>query len=363
MKGSPYRFAAIAALGLGLLAAFSSPKVADFEPEQPLWEVLVSLGRIRLNTPNDSLGEGKFSAAKGEQLVLKGFATDENGKASTKISKRLPCATCHALQNEYHHLGDLDPDKRLRFLDSLNRPLLLGPSLEGMVNRIYFFADDYQNKVQGKHKDLLKKGHLNLRAAIQACNQVYADGRELERWELESILAYLWTLELRMKHIRIEGEDAKQVKEALAEQRSNAKAVNILRQYYTEVYPANFGEIPSIEQRRQVSPVLNSFANGYRLYKRSCLHCHDGSIRGIGYGLDERQANFQVLRRHFDDTSSRHSIYNALRYNPNLNGGNTLPHFTEQRLSLQQLQDLRFYIYEMARLGDEAYLYHKVERK
>lgn len=345
-------------VGLGSRAA---EKYA-FEPETPVWDVLTALGRVKVNTPHDSLGGASYSATQGKELVEQGY-TNKEGRRSSKISRGPNCATCHAQQNEYPKLAELDPVLRLRYLDSLNRPLLMGPPLEGMVNRIFFFMDDYQERVEGKYAELFKQGHRGLRQAIQTCNQVYAQGRELESWEVESILSYLWTLELKMSQLQLSDDMLQSIQQAVQEQKSNARAVNIMRQNYLEVYPAHFGELLEPEVRKRISPVLNSFEDGYILYKRSCLHCHGGSIRGIGYGLDESRSNFQVLRRHFDDPSSRHSIYNVLRYNPEYNKGNSLPHFTEERLSLEQIQNLRFYIYEMARLGEEAYLYHKVAKR
>jgi mono/diheme cytochrome c family protein len=318
------------------------------------------LGRIRMNKPDEAVIQtGLASIERGRQLVHQGYVNDHIGRGK-RIAGKLYCAACHSSQHESNKIKELDPQIRLEYADSLRQPFLPGPPLVGMINRIFFFNDDFQKKYEGKHKQLFKDGHNNLRRAIQACNQSFADGRELEKWEVESILLYLWSLELKMGDLHLKEEDLEKVNFSLEHNESNARAVNILRTYYFEVYPATLTLPMQLEARKRISPILNNFNNGRRLYKQSCLHCHQGK-RLSSFGLDEDKKTFLYLKKHFDDSTSQHSIYNALRYRQNRKG-DQLPHFTAQRLSDKQLQDLRFFIHEMARLGPEAYYYHKIDQ-
>ena len=116
-----------------------------------------------------------------------------------------------------------------------------------------------------------------------------------------------------------------------------------------------------VAERKQVSPVMNSYANGRSVYKRSCLHCH-ANKRFSKYKLDKKQKTFKFLKKHLD-LSSRFSIYDAIRYSPGSKGNKTLtPHYTKERMSDQQIQDLRFYINQVARLGGRADAYYEEKK-
>lgn len=327
--------------------------------DTPLWDIMIRLGKIRMNTIDSNK---LFDANKGYELVFQGVTTDFNGKRTSKLAAN-PCIACHTTDPEYPRLDVIDAQKRLLYADSLDLPFLPGAPFYGIINRIYFFTEDYQNKyTHPTLGNLMKQGHIDLRKAIQACNQIYAQGRELQDWEVESIIAYFWTLQIKMGNLEIDAADMTDINNALASNVGNAKAVNLLRRYYPEVYPATLAAPRSPTERRKTSPIINNFNNGRRVYKRSCLHCHSGK-RYANFRLDEDQSTFQFLKKHFDDTTSRYSIYEALRYKPESRANRTgSPHYTSQRMSDQQLQDLRFYIIQMARFGNEAYDYYKNQR-
>jgi hypothetical protein len=346
---------------LGLSAQNISFRRELFDDETPLWEVMSKLGKIRLNGLDNARQQ---DVDKGRELVNFGYTADFDNKKTTKIAE-LPCAVCHSLVPEYDDLGVIDPQKRLDYADSLGLPFLPASPLYGMVNRIYFFNGDYQSKYQHpKFGDLVKKGHNDIRVAMQACNSIFANGRTLEEWELESILAYLWTLEIRMKDLKFSEKDANDIESALENNTGNAKAVNLLRRVYPETYPATLISPALVNDRKRTSPILNNFANGRKVYERSCLHCHENK-KYASPKLDSDQSTFNFLKKHIDDTTSRYSIYEALRYLPTPPRGlrnSHSPHFSKQRMSEEQLQDLRFYILQMAQLGEEAYEYFKHQR-
>jgi hypothetical protein len=89
------------------------------------------------------------------------------------------------------------------------------------------------------------------------------------------------------------------------------------------------------------------------------LHCH-ANKRYSDYSLDKKQKTFAFLKKNFDVENGYHSIYTAMRYSPGDKSEKcNAPHFTGERLSDQQIQDLRFFITQMAKMGDEAYDYFK----
>ncbi len=341
---------------LGLSAALS-PTLSDpdFEitDQTPLWKVMIKLGKINPH-PRKEPGNDE-QVRQGESLVNNGYAIHE-GKRSPAISSKFTCAACHISKPESKNLHDIDPDNRLKYLSAIGEPFLPGTSFYGMVNRIMFFNDDFLKRYVGPKSDLLKSAHFNLREAVDACNQVFGQGRKLKDWEKEAILAYLWTMELKMGELRMGNEDREAVQYSIKNNRGNAKAVNLMRNYYLEVYPSTLeGPYDPIE-RRMVSPVVSNFSNGRQLYDNSCLHCH-GNKRFSKIKLDYRPRTFKRLRDNFEGSSF--SIYDAHRYMPAGRNTQRPPVFTAERMSNRQLQDLRFFIQTMARMGDAALDYYK----
>ncbi|MCP4442010.1 MAG: hypothetical protein GY810_24135 [Aureispira sp.] len=352
-------------LGLGcmiVIVSFTAHPSSDITfkitEETPLWDVMTQLGKIN---PNSVHKKGRGNVTKGKELVMTGVTRDLKGKKIAPIAGKMACVSCHNLEPEHPSLSVIAPQQRLEHADSMGIAFVPGSPFFGMVNRIMFFTDDFISKYnppKAIYRQYIMDGHRDIRLAINACNMVNANGRRLEMWEVESILAFMWTMELKIGDLAMKEEDLRKVEGAIVSNRDNARAVNLLRRYYPEVYPAAFPPIMEVAQRKRISPVINSFSNGKRLYKKSCLHCHLNK-RYSNFKLDSKQKTFKMLKKHFDD-DSRYSIYLAHRYNPDPKAfKTTAPLFTEQRMSDKQLQDLRFFIKQMARLGDEAYDYFK----
>lgn len=345
-------------LALTQLAVTSVPSIKprfEITNETKVWKIMTSLGKVNVNVLDK---KRRHDANKGQQLVMKGYTHNYKGKKTAKTSTKLYCIACHTIEKEHPKVGTIDPQSRLEHGDSIGIPFLPGAPFYGLVNRVAFFTNDYQQVFAHKDRLSLKEGHRDIRKAIQACNTVYAKGRKLDPWEIESILAFFWTLELKMGDLQVPDSTLMLIKESIQTNIGNSRAVNLMRRYYQEVYPASLvGPIP-IEERHLISPVLNSFSNGKRVYKQSCLHCHAGK-RYANFNLDSSQKTFKFLKKHFDLTS-KYSIYDALRYSPGSKANKTNPpHYTVQRMSNQQIQDLRFYITQKARLGAGADNYYK----
>ncbi|WCL80415.1 hypothetical protein PPO43_10575 [Saprospira sp. CCB-QB6] len=365
IRPKPWQIA-ISVLGLcwGLATAFTSPQLqreeeqSDFQMTEstPLWTVMGKLGKIKTNQPKDwAKAKDQLMIQQGKDLIEKGF-TNKDGSSSELLSKTLSCSSCHLSVREEPSLDNLDPQKRLKYVDSNQLSFLPGPSFYGMINRIFFFNNDFAKLYDGPHAPLLKDAHFDLRKAMNACNQLFADGRKMEDWEQEAILAYLWTLELKMGELEMKKEDWEKVEYSIKNNRSNARAVNLIRRYYSEVYPAHLVRPPDVRARQMVSPASNSFLNGRKIYEKSCLHCHEEK-RYSRFKLDSRQKTFKRLAANFEG-KAKLSIYSAHRYQSGKNWKG-VPIFTKERMSDEQLGDLRFFIDNMAKMGDEALNYYK----
>lgn len=339
-------FATIPTVVFSLFAWTSPPILSDLEitNNTKLWEVMTKLGKINVN----NIHTHHHDITKGQELITKGQTTDFHGKPSNTNAK-INCVACHTTVKEFPSVGVIDAQKRLEHGEKSNIPFLPGTPFYGLVNRIAFFNNDYQkifehSNYQESHP--LHAGHKDIRRAIQGCNHVYAKGRHLEPWEVESILAYLWTLELKIGDLQMTEADLAIVKESVLHHKDNAKAVSVLRKYYPEVYPATLPAPLPVAERSQVSASSNDFNNGKRIYKQSCLYCHENG-KYSSFRLDENTKTFQMLEKNLD-SDSKLSIYNALRYVPNPKNKSNTPHYTKERMTDKQIQDLRFYIVSMA---------------
>jgi len=59
---------------------------------------------------------------------------------------------------------------------------------------------------------LVKPARNDLRKAIQLCAVECSQGRALEDWEMESVLAYLWTIGLKMNDLSFSKKELKSIK-------------------------------------------------------------------------------------------------------------------------------------------------------
>lgn len=349
--------AALGCCGSALYATLPQPDTEiRITNSTTLWDIMVKLGKIRPSTLDPTK---QYSPEKGRQLLERGFAADFTGKVGKPLSSRYTCTSCHTIEREHFSASTVDAQKRLEYSDSVGVPFLPGAPLYGVVNRVMFFNDDFQTKFKGDMAATFRKAHIGgLREAIQTCNQVFAKGRKMEDWEIESILSYFWTMELKMGDLRLDSADLIKVEQAVNSDKDNARAVNILRRYYNEFYPSHLPEPLAPEKRRKVSPVANSFTNGWRVYKWSCLYCHQHR-RNSRFALDVNDRSFKLLKKNFE-ANSRYSIYDLVRYHPGSAGNRTgMPLYTAERMSDQQLQDLRFFIIQMANMGEEAFAYYR----
>jgi mono/diheme cytochrome c family protein len=340
----------ILALGLGTESTSTPngqiPQTTQLTDEMTVWEIFEKLGKIKLHKVDPKVVG--FSAAKGEELVKQGFTTNEKGKKTPRQSKFFVCTSCHNAQRETDQLSSLNPQDRLDYAAKHKIPFLQGSTFFGIVNRVAFYNDDYQKKYGSDPN--IKAANRDIRKAIQLCATQCAQGRPLEDWELESILAYFWTLELKVKDLNLNAEEKKKIEFALNESRSTARAVNIMESKYIDQYPAHFAE-PMIYRTLQYDfeQKEKRMANGKNIYDLSCKHCHEGK-RYSFFALDDSKASFRYLDKKMQE-GHPHSLYKISRIGtyPETGKRAYMPQYTIEKMSDTQLEDLRIYVQEQAK--------------
>ncbi len=178
--------------------SFSSLKKVIFSKETSVYKVLTSLGQPIVKHQLDSTSAQLIQT--GKELVTQGYSTNPNGRKSKRISKHFVCTSCHNTQREDPDLRDaLNPESRLQYCKENDLPFLQGTTLWGIVNRESWYNDDYIQK----YGDLVTKARYDLKEAVQLCAKECSQGRVLKQWEEKAILAYLWSIEIKLSDLEL----------------------------------------------------------------------------------------------------------------------------------------------------------------
>ena len=283
------------------------------------------------------------SASRGFEIFTEGFTKKERGGKSSRISKHFVCTSCHTIEREDPDLAKIDPQARLEFTSAKGLPFLQGSSMYGIVNRNSFYNDDYEKK----YGDLVYAARNDLREAVQLCATECSQGRKMKEWELESVLMYLWTLELKLDDLEINGEEEQLIARALESRTNKKEAVNIIEAKYLKKAPAHFSPPPSEREDRRKSK--GDALNGELIYMNGCMYCHENRKYSF-FNLDYSKATFRNLEKNLDNYHER-SIYQVARYGTKPAAGKRayMPQYTVEKMSVQQLEDLKSYIIEQSK--------------
>lgn len=298
----------------------------DTSPEDmSVIDILESKGIDYSEKRPDFTIEG-VSAEVGKSIFHNGFAKKPKGGKTSKQSKHFVCSSCHNVEREDPDLSIVDPQARLEYTHANGLPFLQGSTMHGAVNRSSYYNGDYEKK----YGELVHPARNNIRNAIQLCATECAQGRKLKDWELESILAYLWTLEFQLEDIGLTKESAEQT------------GVEGIQAMYLQGSPATF--IPPPADRKKGTGLLGNTDNGKLIYENSCLHCHNQGRYSFLH-LDKSRMSFKHLKRSMPKYG-RHSLYQVVRWGvPSKSGKPSyMPQYTKEKMSDQQLADLRAYI-------------------
>ncbi len=278
------------------------------------------------------------SAIKGEEIFHKGYTTGPNGTDTKVQSKLFKCWACHNTVIEEPDLTRYDPEARLRYAKKNHLPFLQGTTVRGIVNRETFYNDDYYKKYG---HELADKAHRNLREAIQLCAIGCSQGRPLEDWEIESVLAYFWTLQYKMSDLKLTEAERQTIKQALSGNGDKSAAATLLKSKYADHSPAHFLLPPS--DRKAGFGLQGRPEKGKDIYELSCLHCHKNG-RFAFYYLAEDGISLRHLRYHFPRFDN-YSSYQVICWGTVPRPGKKfyMPQYTRERMTPQLIEDLRSY--------------------
>lgn len=329
-------------ISIGFLS-YSSTKhdSSPVDSDERLYKTLAQIGYKSVDHLPDLTIEG-VSAKIGEDLVKYGFSEREGMTKVKRQSKHFVCTSCHNTEREDPDLSVADPEARLDYVTDKGLPFLPATTLYGAVNRKEFYNGDYEKK----YGDLVKPARHDIREAIKLCAVECAQGRELKAWEVESILAYLWTIDLKLSDLEMSDAEEKTVASAVSGEGQEIEAIQILESKYLKHSPAHFIE-PMIRTNKSFNTIGDP-TNGSRIYDNSCKHCHYRNKYSY-LNLDDSNMTFDFLDNKAD-SYSRYSMYQVIRYGTYSKGGKSsyMPRFPKEKMSDQQMEDLRAYIRIMA---------------
>lgn len=273
---------------------------------------------------------------QGYDLITKGKTIGPDGRKSKIISKHFMCTDCHNIAREDPDLNKSDPEARMEYAKLKDIPFLQGTTLWGIVNRRSWYNDDYIKK----YGDLVLPTNDTLVNAIQLCTEVCSQGRKVDKWEVEAILAYFYSIEMTLGDLDLsEGEMA-----SLNSSKSKSKDnIDLLRSKYLTYSPATFLDAKYGDDRKYGEH--GDVSKGEEIYERSCMHCHHGNKGITNMTLNDSKLDHQFLKSHIKSngkksiyTISRKGTYAKPSYKP------YMPLYTEERMSKNQLEDLAAFL-------------------
>ena len=307
--------------------------------ERTVYEIALALGDKDLKHELNQTIPG-VSAEKGKELFHTGYTTKPNGRRTKKQSKHYVCTSCHNFVKEDSNLGSPSPEDRLNYANSNGLPFLQGTTMHGVVNRRTFYNGDYKHKYG---LETVIKVKEDLRESIQLCAVGCAQGRSLDTWEIESILAYYWTLQLNISDLKINRDEKIVINNALERNENSESALSLLKEKYSEAAPATFHETP--EDWNNGYPYVGNAKNGKQIYEKSCMHCHQNG-RYSYYSLKVDNLSLKHLSKHFSRKKSGYSSYKLITKGtlPVYGDKAYMPQYPIERMSKQQIEDLRAYV-------------------
>ncbi len=314
----------------------SSPPPPDWDANTPVHEVLQYLGE----TPPDHYLDNitPEMVRRGEDIIKKGRTVGPDGTLSGYVSKFYDCTSCHNITIEDPDLRASDPEARLDFVQKKNLPFLQGTTFYGSVNKETWYNDDYVKK----YGDMVYAANEDIKAAIQLCATECAQGRRVTDWEMEAILAYLWDLGYKLGDLNMTAADYQKLNAQAAEQANYKDLREWIKSFYLLKSPATYVEMP--EDKQAGYPYEGNAERGKAIYNSSCQYCH--KPYGVSnFWLDDSELTFRKLRRNIAKDNN-FSIYKMIRQGTYAVPGHKpyMPLYTKERMSDQQVEDLRAFI-------------------
>ncbi|PWL30427.1 MAG: hypothetical protein DCO96_05450 [Fluviicola sp. XM-24bin1] len=278
----------------------------------------------------------------GEDLVLNGY-TERNGKKSKRISKHFVCTDCHNLTREFDDITSENAAERLRYAKANDIPFLPASTFWGIYNRTSFYNKDYVKK----YGDLVVNARDSLYNATQVCAKYCSSGRYLEQWELDAVMQYFKSLELKIKDLGLDANTLKNLRKmGKLKQAEKEDLIAKIKGAYIHKYDATFLETMPREQRKYGEG--GDPANGEMIYEESCMYCHaNARLTYLSLGKNKLDGRMFWNNR----TSYRdQSLYQIVRHGTYSKPGRRqyMPLYTEEKMSDEQLNDLMAYLKQLA---------------
>jgi mono/diheme cytochrome c family protein len=293
--------------------------------------------------------EWKTFADWGRQLLAKGQVTSppEGTAPSPLLSQAYRCIHCHNLVREDAKLTVQDPEARERLLrdkppadgakrEATGLALTPGTTLWGAVNRERFYNGYY-----AKYHDLRvgsgqQMDPQKLADAVQICCRFCSVGRYPEAWELDSILAALWDLELHVRDLDLAADKLPQLLADLDSESvlTAAKARQAIKGAHLQAASATRLDVPvrstaEYDEFPGGEIIKGNAETGKLLYQSACAACHHSEFNlPEGRALATNAARYH--RYLWQGTERDDDLY--------------MPFFTKERLSRRQAADIRAYL-------------------
>lgn len=318
-----------------------------WDEETSVWDVLEFFGSPVPEELENSraLSRDMRAVENGRQLIEYGRLKNDIG---TPISTHYQCIDCHNAEADAVGLS-VSPDQRLHALKG-DMIMSQGSSFKGIVNREAWYNGIWGIKY-GQYGEMFGVANQDLPKAVELCSSICSQGRMPSEQEREYMLAYFWSLELKLSDLDLSQQDFELLEmyrgkyQKAVEDQSEFKTVlqgsaaRFLKAKYEITAPAVHG-----------NPVLNleasgSAANGKLVYEKACRQCHGEQAVHIkmpaGKGISPiRNAYQNGLLVHYIRNGTLRGSEDEFSY---------MPLFTQQRLSDGQIVDLAAYLRKLAR--------------
>ena len=306
-------------------------------------------------------------------------------RKTVKLSEHLStvteftCNRCHNLGKEGDLLAVENPEDRYNFILKRNikegkRDIFMTPSptLWGAVNREDFYlgksneiyrglripnffnepVDNYDTENELEKANIAKptkkgeidpKGRVAIGAAVHICGSYCCVAKKdpakprdffLKPWEYRALMTLFWENELRLSDLDLNKDELKkadQLKNELLKPNPDNSVVEPIQRILKTKFLTKADANPRTE-----TSVAGNIKTGELLYFLSCARCHPGhgaSVLGPAPRLQPNVHDKQKIQKAVDTLS--HEFNNPTPY---------MPAFPKERLSAQQVEDIKAYI-------------------
>ena len=284
---------------------------------------------------------GNIDEAKvrmGEDIVKFGNTVQPSGGKSKRISSYFVCTDCHSTTRETAVLSDTSAYGKLSYAQANKTPYVTASPFFGIYNREHWFNGDYPKK----YGDKALNARDTLAAAIQLCATRCSSGRMMEAWELEAVLHYFASLQLKLGDLDMSDEEWEKLNHPADEPDYKLQMAALLKSKYITASPATFASILPVDSRKFGDG--GNADNGKVIFEQGCMHCHrQGRVTKTVFGDAGKNATWLVS---YFRKSNGGSIYNITRTGtePSKSIQQYMPVFTKEKLTNDILEDLAAYL-------------------